>query len=354
MGSNRAGPQLTADEVAAIAARLEAVPLAAEREGECVPAVAKSGLMPRAAALVLRQRRLSMRFGFAGLLVVTTVAVFAGCGGSTSSSTANSTGSGASRNTTIGTPVSAHPGCGTYCQQAGAPAGNAPPGYPCPQNGCLSCPPTHCASLLTTSATASGGVVTVKLRCQLMSSCQGAFLLCLPETLCTLGPTRQGAGGRLAGSDFTLGPDQTVDVPVALTGLGEQLASLPAGFDSDVLIDLRNYGIIQAGPGAGFDSSQSPSGAQIRLRTTDPGYTPPGGALASCGGAILVGANTTCGFAKAVKDAYLRNLGNSNSNSVNVDVMASSPVTHLTYTMHCVGESPTVCTGGIGARVIWY
>jgi hypothetical protein len=289
---------------------------------------------------------MSIRSGLAVMLTVTTVAVLPGCGGSGSSSSSSSAGPGASVSTATASPVSAHPGCGPYCKQAGVPAGSAPPGYPCPQTGCLPCPPTHCAALLTTSATASGGVFTVKLRCQLTSSCQGAFLLCFPETLCSLGH----GGGRLAGSDFMLGPDQTVDVPVALAPLGQQLASLAAGFDSNVLVDLRNYGIIQVGPGAGFGDSQAPSGARITLRTTDRGYTPPGGAVASCGGTILVGSHTSCGFARAVMQAYLRGAGN----SVDMDVTASSPVTHLTYTMHCVGDSPHVCTGGIGSRVIWY
>jgi serine/threonine protein kinase len=85
--------------------------------------------------------------------------------------------------------------------------------------------------------------------------------------------------------------------------------------------------------------------------TTSTGTPPPAiigaaaGAKSSCGGDLSVGPNTTCGFAHNVELAYDQSSGGG------TDVTASSPATGLTYTMHCTGGSPHVCTGGNNASV---
>lgn len=112
----------------------------------------------------------------AGVFVI---GALAGCGGTRSSTSSpthtGTTGTGEATGTGTATPV----GCSKYCQEAGAPAGNVPPGYPCASTGCLGCPPQNCVALKSTSATASGGVFTVNMTCNLASPCRGAFLACV-------------------------------------------------------------------------------------------------------------------------------------------------------------------------------
>ena len=62
-----------------------------------------------------------------------------------------------------------------------------------------------------------------------------------------------------------------------------------------------------------------------------------------CGGGLLVGPNTTCGFAENVRAEYLR----SGPGWINV----YSPATGRTYDMFCTASSPHVCTGGNNAAV---
>jgi TIR domain len=71
----------------------------------------------------------------------------------------------------------------------------------------------------------------------------------------------------------------------------------------------------------------------------------PAGAVTSCGGDLSVGPNTSCPFAQNVERAYAKSSGG------NTDVSAYSPATGATYTMHCSGSSPHVCTGGNNASV---
>ena len=189
----------------------------------------------------------------------------------------------------------------------------------------------------------------MKVACNLMTPCHGAVLLCLADTLCSAGKTREGGGGRLAGSDFTLGPNRIGDLPVAVTTFGEQLASLRTGYRSEVLLDLLNYGIVAVAPTPGHGARDF-SGVKLDLTTSDVGFTPPGGATASCGGALFVGPTTSCAFARSVQDAFMRTA----SNDVNVTVTVTSPVTRQSYAMQCVGDAPHVCTGGNNARVVWF
>jgi hypothetical protein len=249
-------------------------------------------------------------------------------------------------------PVSA-PGCGQYCQQAGMPAGSSAPGYPCPSAGCEKCPTQNCVSMDSSGGAATHGVVTAQLTCNLPTACQGVFLLCGTSSLCSSGNTdNSGLGGRLAGSDFDVPAGTTSKVGIALTSLGQEVASGP-GYSADVLIDMLNYGLVVPIPG----QSQT-----FNLTTTDP-QTFPQGATTSCGAVryqgsspyppyypVFVGPNTSCPFADNVVQAYEQSMYNNDSGSV----VAQSPVTGQTYTMQCSQSSPIVCTGGTGAVVEFY
>jgi hypothetical protein len=46
----------------------------------------------------------------------------------------------------------------------------------------------------------------------------------------------------VAGSDFSVDPDQTADVPIALTPMGQQLVQAPDGYTGNVYITLQGYG----------------------------------------------------------------------------------------------------------------
>jgi hypothetical protein len=63
----------------------------------------------------------------------------------------------------------------------------------------------------------------------------------------------------------------------------------------------------------------------------------------TCGGDLVVGPNTTCGFAENVRAEYL----SSGPGWINV----YSPATGRTYDMYCTATSPHVCTGGNNAAV---
>ncbi len=72
---------------------------------------------------------------------------------------------------------------------------------------------------------------------------------------------------------------------------------------------------------------------------------PPIVAWKSCGGDLSVGPNTSCAFAHNVESSYNRTSGGSQN------VVAFSPITKGTYTMHCTGGSPHICRGGNNAAV---
>lgn len=194
-------------------------------------------------------------------------------------------------------------------------------------------------TLQSSGATASNGVITVQMTCNLSTRCVGAFLLCLPLAFCQAGPTEQLAGGRLAGSDFTVPAGTTSSVPIGLTDLGKQVASGSGGYAATVLVDLQDYGYVIYNDSTTGDFTLSSNGP--------PEY--PHGATASCGGTVFAGPDTSCPFAENVAKAYA-----SANDSGNVSVTASSPVTGETYTMQCSGESPVSCTGGTNALVVFY
>lgn len=181
-------------------------------------------------------------------------------------------------------------------------------------------------------------MATVKLRCNLSTACHGAFLICLPAFTCWHGLTENGAGGRLAGSDFVVPPKTTREVGVALTTLGKQVASGPGGFRAGVVVDLLDYGTVLApwiSPAVNFS-----------LTSTGPPIFP-AGTTTSCGGPVFVGPHTSCPFAENVKKAYYLKFGNAT-------VRAFSPVVGQTYVMQCTGGSPHVCRGGTNALVEFY
>jgi hypothetical protein len=205
----------------------------------------------------------------------------------------------------------------------------------------LPCPASNCLTVNSSGATASNGVITVSVTCNLSTTCQGAFLLCLPNAFCQAGSTEGSAGGRLAGSDFTVSGGSTSDITVALTALGEQVTSGISGFDAAVFVDLLDYGAVSDSTSANF-----------RLASDDP-PTFPDGATANCGGAVFAGPDVSCPFALNVQQAYT-NTTNDDTRVNNATVTAVSPVTGEQYSMQCMGQSPVVCTGGNNALVAFY
>jgi hypothetical protein len=145
----------------------------------------------------------------------------------------------------------------------------------------------------------------------------------------------------MAGSDFTVPAGATSDVPIGLTAVGEQVVSTsPGGFTGSLIVDMLNYGYVPPGPGSQLSS--------LTLTTADsPTY--PAGATAGCGGAVFVGPDTSCPFARNVAKAYAGSVMAGNGT-----VTASSPVTGDSYQMNCTGGSPVVCRGGTNAVVEFY
>jgi serine/threonine kinase PknH len=94
---------------------------------------------------------------------------------------------------------------------------------------------------------------------------------------------------------------------------------------------------------SGTTKTVSASTAASRRHVTPKSTLPPSGTK-SCGGGVSVGPATTCPFARNVRRAYVSSGGSST-------VAAYSPVTGLTYTMHCTGDTTHVCTGGHNASV---
>lgn len=177
------------------------------------------------------------------------------------------------------------------------------------------------------------------MTCNLSTECVGVALLCLAQSFCQAGPTYQDAGGRLAGSDFTVPAGATSNVPIALTDLGKQVAPGSGGYLATILVDLQDYGYVI------INSSTT---GDFQLNSNDSPEYPPG-ATGSCGGIVFAGPSTSCQFAENVASAYT-----SANDSGNVTVTASSPVTGETYTLQCSGQSPVSCTGGTNALVVFY
>jgi hypothetical protein len=103
-------------------------------------------------------------------------------------------------------------------------------------------------TLFDRRATVTGGVFTVRVRCDLTREpCLGAFLACDPNKFC-FGNKRPGPqpsyGGRLAASDFKVGKQQTTAIAVGLTKLGKRLVAAPHGYQASVLISLKNHGMV--------------------------------------------------------------------------------------------------------------
>jgi serine/threonine-protein kinase len=81
-----------------------------------------------------------------------------------------------------------------------------------------------------------------------------------------------------------------------------------------------------------FTSNPSPNGA------ASAGI--PAGATPCGGSGVYVGANTSCGFAQNVEQAYYQTSGG------DTDVTAFSPATGRQYIINCTGGSPHFCSGG--------
>lgn len=94
------------------------------------------------------------------------------------------------------------------------------------------------------------------------------------------------------------------------------------------------------GGGGGQEPAQSPAPSSRAPAPSPAG----GGGASSCGDDLSVNSQTSCPFARVVRDAYEASGGSSR-------VRASSPVTGETYTMTCTSGAPVVCTGGNNAAV---
>lgn len=66
----------------------------------------------------------------------------------------------------------------------------------------------------------------------------------------------------------------------------------------------------------------------------------------NCGGSLSANANTTCGFAANVQQAYFEEIGSGSGT-----VVAYSPTTGQSYSMYCTAGSPHECSGGNDAAV---
>ena len=126
--------------------------------------------------------------------------------------------------------------------------------------------------------------------------------------------------------DRTTGGDQLVTAFSPVTGVTytiECSGATPHVCTGGTTHDSSVY--FSSGPGSG--SSQAAAGGIPASATP-------------CGGGVYVGANTSCGFAVNVQQAYSRTGGG------DTNVTAVSPATGRTYVIHCTGLSPHVCTGG--------
>jgi hypothetical protein len=91
------------------------------------------------------------------------------------------------------------------------------------------------------------------------------------------------------------------------------------------------------------DSGASKPEPPASTQPSAPPSAPP--STSSCGDGLSVGPNTSCEFARSVRDAYLGSDGGS------ATIEAYSPVTQQSYTMTCSAGAPTTCTGGNNASV---
>lgn len=94
-------------------------------------------------------------------------------------------------------------------------------------------------------------------------------------------------------------------------------------------------------------TSTRPGAAKSGAASSAPSATPAAGSAAaptagvtSCGGGVSAGANTSCGFAQNVEQAYAQTNGGTQV------VSAYSSATGQTYTIDCTAGPAHVCTGG--------
>jgi hypothetical protein len=161
-----------------------------------------------------RGRRLRAMCWVATLAVVT----LGGCAHSSAPS-AQTTASPSERTTAIQAP----PGCSQFCEDAGPSAGDSGPAtYTCAVTGCLPCPQAGCLAVLSTSAVVRNGVFEAKVRCLVSRQCRGAFVVWKLDSLAS--------DGRLAGSDISVAGNETTEIRVATTPLGEELARTAGGY----------------------------------------------------------------------------------------------------------------------------
>ncbi|HZU40142.1 MAG TPA: serine/threonine-protein kinase [Solirubrobacteraceae bacterium] len=115
---------------------------------------------------------------------------------------------------------------------------------------------------------------------------------------------------------------------------------------------LEDHGRPAASRSGSAAAPRAGSGTGTRGQTTGPGAAstsaasgPPTGAVTSCGGDLMSGPDTSCGFAANVERAYDRGPGGA------IQISAYSPRTRRTYALQCTAAAPHVCTDTSGAAV---
>jgi hypothetical protein len=112
--------------------------------------------------------------------------------------------------------------------------------------------------------------------------------------------------------------------------------------------ESRNAVAGAASPNTAASATSPPAGhTQAGAGSSSTAPPPPGGDT-ECGGGLHAGPNTSCPFARNVRDAYDAAPGTTAS------VRVFSPVTRQTYTMSCANAgSGVTCSGANNASVTW-
>jgi hypothetical protein len=109
--------------------------------------------------------------------------------------------------------------------------------------------------------------------------------------------------------------------------------------------ESRNADAGAASPSTAASATSPPD--QLGAGSTSVAPQPPGGDT-ECGGGLHAGPNTSCPFARNVRDAYDAAPGTTAS------VRVFSPVTRQTYNMSCAkAGSGVTCSGANNASVTW-
>lgn len=97
-------------------------------------------------------------------------------------------------------------------------------------------------AVLTSHATASEGIVNLRVSCRLSTPCKGALLIFPSNWRATQTADTYPMSNWLAGSDIAVGAESTTSVPIGLTPLGERLIQTNGSYGGYVFVLLKGYG----------------------------------------------------------------------------------------------------------------